>query len=79
MPPFMLEPYELGKASAAHNLHVERKAKDLKSLPRVTITRSLYSEHEFKERIYGNELGHKFKGVSWFTLAPYAKGPRRKR
>jgi hypothetical protein len=59
-------------------LSLERVLIPLQILSKETITRSVYSEHEWNNWVYGNELNCKFKGVSWFTLSPYAKGPRRR-
>lgn len=74
---YPVEPYVLGDSSLSHKAHAKKRAMSLSSLSKETITRSVYSEHELRVKLYGNELNSKFSGVSWFTLAPYPKGPRR--
>ncbi len=40
-----------------------------------TIVRSSFSEHELRNKWFGNELGFKFKGSQWHTLNSYSRGP----
>lgn len=79
---YPLCPYETGGASALHIKHAARLSARLQAEGKMdieTVLRSVYSEHEFRSKIYGNELGHGFDKVNWYTQAPYTKGPRAKR